>query len=145
MKTGITNSVDNRNSFSAFQQDTVLPLGADYITVNFWAWTQTTENPNMALPAIPRTSQIEEVFGPDAGDIQYVLLENRTTGYYSYIFWQRWDYRFWQNINIQIPLNALTFAPGNTVRLKFGTFNNGTGGITAMYVDDAKLEFCDLP
>lgn len=31
---------------------------------------------------------------------------------------------------------------GATIMLQWGTFNNGTGGITSMYVDDVILQVC---
>ena len=37
--------------------------------------------------------------------------------------------------------NLLTYA-GDSIYIHFGTYNDGYGGITAMYVDDAELEVC---
>ncbi len=37
----------------------------------------------------------------------------------------------------------LTAYAGQTVELKYGTFNDGEGGVTAMYVDDVTVTICE--
>jgi len=44
-----------------------------------------------------------------------------------------------QNTN---DIRHMTAAAGQTVKLCFGVYNNGCGGVTAMYVDDVSLETC---
>ena len=34
---------------------------------------------------------------------------------------------------------------GQTIKLQFGVYNNGGGGVTGMYLDDASLELCFAP
>ncbi len=50
--------------------------------------------------------------------------------------------------------NAQTWTPyefdlslyaGRTFYLYFGVYNNGTGNVTAMYVDDVSLQVCPAP
>ena len=45
---------------------------------------------------------------------------------------------------MKVPID-MTYKPYNgwPIRLQFGTFNNGYGGVTSMYVDDVTL--CTVP
>jgi bacillopeptidase F (M6 metalloprotease family) len=36
----------------------------------------------------------------------------------------------------------LTVYAGSTIKLQFGTYNDGFGGVTAMYVDDVSMQIC---
>jgi bacillopeptidase F (M6 metalloprotease family) len=43
----------------------------------------------------------------------------------------------WTNMSFDLSGYA-----GTTIILQWGTFNNGTNGITSMYVDDVTLQVC---
>ena len=75
----------------------------------------------------------ELVFGEAAlsADVQYVLVLNQYGYIVETLVWQlkntqSWDYQEFDLLKYK----------GQTIRLQFGTYNNGYGGISSMYVDD---------
>jgi hypothetical protein len=80
-----------------------------------------------------------ENFGeqPLAGDMQYVLLLDQYGYVLETLWWERWNYNVWMPLSFD-----LTEYAGRSVRIQFGTYNDGGDGITAMYVDDAYLDVC---
>jgi len=119
MLTGIVNPFHNRYSYSDFAQYTVIPSGS-IASLNFFANFKSN----------------------DVGfDRQYLLVLNN---------WGYWiDTLMWKSSRnsagwVQVPIN-MTGKPYNgwPIRLQFGAFNNGWGGITAMYIDDVTL--CTIP
>jgi hypothetical protein len=41
--------------------------------------------------------------------------------------------------------NLQNYAGQTTIRLYFGVYNNGSGGVTVMYMDDVSLQVCPAP
>jgi hypothetical protein len=71
-----------------------------------------------------------------SGDVQYILVLD-TNGYWlDTLLWDR-SSSGWT----QLQYNLSRFR-GQTIRLQFGTYNNGYGGVTSMYVDDVSLVAC---
>ncbi len=118
-----------------------LPYNASSIRLRFWQFPIATgmyaQSADRPLPEKPALGE-PLVLGPDAGDLQYVLVLDPWDNILSYKQWtlsnaQRWVYSG--------DLGLLQFA-GQTIKLQFGTFNDGWGGVAAMYVDDVNLEVC---
>ena len=88
------------------------------------------------LPAEPAVGQkIEEA--ALSGDIQMVLILDYYDNVISTLMWglsnsQTWQYR---------EFDLIAFR-GYTIKIYFGTYNDGWGGVTAQYFDDASLEVC---
>lgn len=70
-------------------------------------------------------------------DAQYVLVLNEQEQNIGTVLWQRRDDQAWTYHTAD-----LSGYVGRTVKLQFGVFNNGQGGVTGMYVDDVSLLIC---
>jgi hypothetical protein len=137
MRTGITDPDDNRYSYSDAYQLVTIPSGADSAILRLWLFPGSDETlTGLALPE----PLLGTLFGESAlaSDVQYVLILDRYGNWLDTLFWnlrdtRRWEYR---------EYNLRPWA-GQTIRLQFGTYNDGGGaGVTYMYVDDFSLEIC---
>jgi len=72
-----------------------------------------------------------------SGDVQYVLILDWYGNWIDTLLWQRKDTQAWALHSFDLSRYA-----GDYVRVQFGTYNDGWGGVTAMYVDDASLQVC---
>jgi len=137
MRTGITASAHNRYSYSDFRQTVAIPSWARSAVFSFWEYPSSGESANVPVPAIPEG----EVFAlePMAGDVQYLLILNSWLNWIDTLVWQRSDARAW--VYHAYDLVALGYR-SDTISLQFGTYNNGWGGVTSMYVDNASLLAC---
>lgn len=132
MLAGITSRWDNTESFSIFTQSIKIPEVATDAALNYWIYARTTESQTaVPLAAVP-TGDIEDssIQATLAGDAQYLAIKD-AEGNLHYILWQREDSEGWENLTAD-----LTPYTGQTVELRFGVYNDGDGGVTAMYVDD---------
>jgi len=137
MRTGIINAAYNKYSYSDAYQLVAVPAGATSIQVNMWIFPSSSEVSNAPM----EEPKVGELFGtqPLASDAQYVLLLNQYGYLEQVLLWQRSNAQAWTNVVLNI--NASKYA-GQTIRIQFGTYNDGYGGITSMYVDDAMLNVC---
>jgi len=85
-------------------------------------------------PPIVPTSSLDRAKLSD--DAQMVLLFDRH-GVQHVLTFQRLNEGHW--VYYEHDLNAFR---GQAVTLYFGVFNNGLGGVTAMWVDDVALRVC---
>jgi len=53
------------------------------------------------------------------------------------LVWQRSNSQSWNNMQPDLHVYA-----GQQIMLQWDTYNDGTGGMTAMYVDDVTLQAC---
>jgi hypothetical protein len=72
-----------------------------------------------------------------SGDLQYVLVLDQYQNWIGTLVWQLSNTQSWTNMQFDLSGYA-----GRQIMLQWGTYNNGTGGITAMYVDDVSLQAC---
>ena len=72
-----------------------------------------------------------------AGDAQYILLRSTTNSSFDTLLWMLKNKRQWQYYEFDL-INYR----GQTRNLQFGTYNDGSGGVTAMFVDDVELLIC---
>ncbi|NJD60890.1 MAG: carboxypeptidase regulatory-like domain-containing protein [Anaerolineae bacterium] len=135
MRTGITNSADNTYSYSDFRQVVSIPSNANHVTLNMWVYPQSSGTTLGSLPMPERT----QFFGlePMADDSQYLLVLDQNQYWIDTLLWMRSNSQVWTN-NI---MDLKEFA-GRTIMLQWGTYNNGTGGISSMFVDDVSLQAC---
>jgi hypothetical protein len=139
MRIGIVNPWDNRFSYSSIQQTLTIPQTARNTTLRFWLWPTTTGRTADKLqpPALVPTELSGGTLAPLADDVQMVLLFDQA-GTQHVLLFQRQNFGGWA----PYEMNLDRFA-GQRVTLYFGVFNNGTGGITGMYLDDVSLVFCN--
>ncbi len=80
-----------------------------------------------------------EVFGKESpgGDVQYLLILDRFGYWIDTLLWQRSNAGEWtfKSVNLDRYIGA-------TIKLQFGTYNDGLGGVSSMHVDDVSLQVC---
>jgi len=121
-----------------------IPAGAASATLDFWWYPISTEGPLAATTAKQsELALLTQAFAGEtpaevmAGDRQYVLILNTSGQVLKSLLWTRSDARTWQRATFDLAAYR-----GLTVRLAFGTYNDGTGGTTALYSDDATITVC---
>lgn len=135
MRTGIVNPVDNTYSYSDFRQVVTIPSNTHHVTLGMWVYPVSGESPLDIIPQPLRT----EYFGSEAleFDTQYLLVLDQNQRWIDTLLWMRSDSQLWTNVQLDLSNYA-----GWKIMLQWGTYNNGTGGITSMYVDDVTLQAC---
>ena len=139
--------VYNAYSYSSTRQLVHIPSDATSITLKYWeysisTWALTEAELAQSEPpgGLEVGKPVEQVLAPDdPNDLQYVLLMDYNNNILQWLRNQSNDNQAW--VYREIPINASLFR-GWDVRIQFGSFNNGWGGVAAMYVDDAALEVC---
>lgn len=130
------NPADNVFSYSSAFQAVQLPTGIQTLTLSLWWYPVSTEG-----DLEPETSAVEETtlqavaagVAPASsltGDRQYVLLTDEQNTVLARLLWTRSDAENWQPATFD-----LTAFAGNTVRLHVGVYNDGSAGVTALYMD----------
>jgi hypothetical protein len=135
MRTGIIDSADNTYSYSDFRQVVSIPSNANHITLGMWVYPISGESALSFLPEPLRT----QYFGLEqmSSDVQYLLILDQNQNWVDTKIWMRSNSQVWANMTFDLSKYA-----GWTIMLQWGSYNNGTGGITAMYVDDVTLQSC---
>lgn len=136
LRAGIVSPADNRYSYSSVQQTVFIPAGPPSVALRFNLFATTTGTRAAALipPPIVPTSPLDRAKLAD--DVQLVLLFD-SAGRQHVLLYQRQWYSQWQQHTFDLSPYR-----GQAVTLYFGVFNNGTGGVTGMYVDDVSLSYC---
>jgi surface antigen len=135
MRVGIIDSDDNVLSYSSARQLVSIPADADLAVLRFWLYAVSGEAGSRAVPPRDSVSLAEEALLAD--DAQYVLVLNEANSRIATLLWQRRDDQTWTYHEADL----LPYA-GRTIKLQFGVYNNGEGGVTGMYVDDVSLDVC---
>jgi hypothetical protein len=139
MRVGILNPADNRYSYSSARQLVAIPANATSATLRFWLYPVSGEPPaNLSLPARLLTLMTQDA--TLYGDAQYVDLLDQNDQRLTELLWQRRDDQVWMYHQFDLMAYA-----GQTIKLYFGAYNDGAGGVTGMYVDDVSLEVCTYP
>ena len=97
-------------------------------------------------PLAPQPTAAEFEITAFAGDVQYVLILDPGPNpedpvddtLIETLLWMRSDAQQWQLFNFDISKYA-----GTSIKVQIGTYNDGSGGVSAMYADDVSLELCD--
>ncbi len=133
---GIVHPPDNVYSYSSAQQTIFIPAGPPSVALSFqlFATTTGTRAASLVPPPIVPTSPLDKAQLAD--DVQMVLLFDSAGRQHVLLFQRQW-YNQWQRH--VIDLSAFR---GQAVTLYFGVFNNGTGGITGMAVDEVAVTYC---
>jgi hypothetical protein len=142
MRTGIYYQAHNRYSYSDFRQGVTLPWGISSARVGFWAYRLTNEPTTASVPMLSR-EELSNMDGtlklsPEEGDLQYLLILNRFLTLVDWVDSGRTHDPVWRYFEYNIPTQYW----GTRIYLQWGTYNNGWGGVTSMYIDDATLTTC---
>jgi hypothetical protein len=136
MRTGIVVPADNTFSYSDFRQGTNIPSNTNHTTLSMWIYPLSGEVLEGSLPPKPVLgSNLSEL--QLSGDVQYLLVMDANYNILEVPMWQLSDSQTWTKLQFD-----LSDYRGWTILLQWGTFNNGSGGISAMYVDDVTLQGC---
>jgi len=135
MRTGIVDPTDNIESWSSARQSVTIAADAESATLRFWLYPLSDEPTTLAVLSQPLTFPLEETVLD--GDVQYVLILNDSNVVIERVVWQLRDDQAWTYHEADL----LDYA-GRTIKLQFGTYNDGWGGVSSMYVDDVALEVC---
>ncbi len=136
LRTGIINTQDNVFSYSSGRQAVYIPANASTAQLKFWRYAisgETTSNLSLGIP----TGRLLGTSVLSSNDLQYVIIVDANNNWIGTLLWQLSNNRTWTKEQFDL----LDYA-GMTIKVQFGTFNNGTGGVTAMYVDDVSLQVC---
>ncbi len=136
MRTGIFNSDYDLKSFSIFSQVVNIPAGASSATLTFYLYQKSTD-PTATDGAGITLPGIQSLDGSPR-DINYVGLYDLNDNLVAdFLVWERSNARIWTGYSF----NLIGFN-GKSLRIKFGTYNDGEDGITSMYVDAVSLMAC---
>jgi len=136
MRVGIVEPADNRYSYSSARQWVTIPSDVISATLRFWLYPLSGEPAALEAPTGPLATTVEEA--ALSGDAQYVLILNEYEQWIDApLLWQRSDDRAWTFHQFDLMAYA-----GRTIKLHFGVYNDGWGGVTGMYLDDVSLELC---
>ena len=135
MRLGIVNAGDNTYSYSDAQQTVYIPTGISRVTLRFWAYPQSGDARTVPWPTISMLGDIRLL--NLSYDVQYLLILDKYSTWIDTLLWQARDDRQWLFYEFDLTRYA-----GQTIKLQFGAYNTGYGGVTSMYLDDASLEIC---
>ncbi len=149
MRTGIPSGGANVASYSPIEQafalpavPAQLPLGA---TLRFWhynVWGDGTagmvEQPPPDPSTLPRTET--ELAEAQLGTDFFYVIAIEDDGTIHWLLVERVNQPSWRQTTVDLRPYA-----GQHLRLQFGTYNNGSGGISRTFVDDVSLRICPPP
>jgi hypothetical protein len=147
MQTGIVYAY-NRYSYSDAWQTVYIPTTASSANLNMYVKMYSTEAPlGNEQPDDNHLAESDPHFAtgatwgdsPLAYDAMYILILNPYTGAI------RQTLRTWtaRNNDWKLQTFDLTAYRGQSIRIQFGTYNDGYGGVTAMFADDVRVDVCD--
>lgn len=141
LRTGIVIPGDNVRSYSSAQQTILLPTNAGSLTLHAW-WRPLSGEGDLPVTA---ASEPEAVLAAAAGvepaapasDRQYALLLDIDGNILERMLWTRSNANAWRELSYDLTAHA-----GQTVRIHFGSYNDGINGVTSLFVDDVSLTHC---
>jgi hypothetical protein len=135
MRAGIVAPDPPLHSYSSFQQTVTIPSNATSATLRFWLYPRSSGTTAQGGPTRPVPATVQRAL--HMGDAQYLLILNQSGAWIGTAFWERRSDNAW----VSRQYDLMGYA-GQTIKLHFGVYNNGYGGITSMHVDDVSLQVC---
>jgi hypothetical protein len=135
MRVGIVDPADNVYSYSSARQFVTIPDDGSSATLRFWLYPLSGDAGTLDPPPDPLPVAVD--MGPLSTDAQYVLILDENGDWIDTLLWQLSDDGEWTYHEYDMSPWA-----GQTIKLHFGVYNDGAGGVTGMYVDDALLQIC---
>lgn len=135
MRTGIKYLAHNTFSYSDFGQVIKVPSWANSAVLSMYLYNLSGEPTSTLLPEQPKAAEFGEAVL--AGDVQYLLVLDIYGNWIDTLIWQRLNEGYWKYVSINLSKYA-----GHTIKLQWGTYNDGWGGVTSMFVDDVSLIAC---
>ena len=136
---------NNRESWSRWHShEFVIPSDASSATVQMFYFPYTSESVAPSIKQLPNSVGFDTA-APDApsfiGDFQYIaLIDANTDVILGHVMQVRRNDQAWVDSG---ALSLLAFANTNRrVKLEFGTYNDGWGGVSNTYFDDVVVNVC---
>jgi YVTN family beta-propeller protein len=145
MRTGIESGADVF-SYSSGYQAVAVPANTASATLHFRWLAVSAELPpgGLLVPPAPSSELLRSFAAGEmpesvaaSGDTQYVLVLDQNGKTLQSLIWTLSNAGKWQEATFDLKAYA-----GQTIRLHFGTYNDGNGQKSAMYVDDVSLIQC---
>jgi hypothetical protein len=133
MRVGIDDPDENAFGYSSARQTMTIPHDAMSATLRFWLYSLSGE---IRTDRAPQRRYDTRAANPTE-DTQYALVLDQQSQPIGELLWQLSDGQRWEVYERDLLMYA-----GQTIKLHFGVYNDGSGGVTAMYVDDVSLELC---
>jgi hypothetical protein len=135
MRTGMYYWWQNTYSYSDFGQQITIPAWASTVDLTYYALDLSGESSFAPLPDAPVGGKLQDA--TLAGDVQYLLVLDTWGNILRTLLWQRRnDGTFGSHWNI------LDDFIGQTIKLQWGTYNDGYNGVSSMWVDDVSVQAC---
>ncbi len=135
MRTGIVAAGDNRYSYSSTSQTIAIPSNATTARLYIWLYPQTTETMTTLSEEFQTGDRPNFSEATEGSDAQYVLILDQNGNVLETLIWMRSNNRYWT----QHQFNLTKWA-GRTIQIHIGTYNDGKGGVTALYADDVSVQ-----
>ncbi len=147
MRTGITDASQNKYSYSSTRQPIRIPAGTTSAILRLWLYPISSDTSTLAMPSLPTGVEMDnEALGSDG---QYVLVVDPENDPYDpdtgilleTLLWMRSNDQQWGLYEFNLSKYASS-TQDVWIKVQAGTYNDGVGGVTSMYVDDVSLELC---
>jgi len=139
MQTGIPVGDTNHQSFSEFYQDISIPFSASSATLSFYVYTTSDDTSTSSFSSPPQVGDSWNNPSIPEVDTQYAYIMDTIGNVLErLLWWSASDTNSWTYLEFD-----LSDYRGETVRILFGSYNDGVGGNTAMWVDDVFLNACE--
>jgi hypothetical protein len=140
MRTGIVSSDPNQNIFSYSSARQGVSLSNDDTSALLSLWVYPISGETTLSLAMPELT-FGEPFGTESftGDFQYILILDQYDNLLETLDIGLSNSQTWTHKSFDLSYYIGSY---NTIKVQFGTYNNGYGGMSAMYVDDVTLEVC---
>ena len=137
MRTGINDTNLNVLSYSSARQKIKISNDATSALLSLWVYPISGET-SLTLAGPELT--IGEQFGTEAfsQDFQYILILDQYGNLVETLDNTLSNSQTWTHKSFDLS----NYIGWGTIMVQFGSFNNGYGGVTSMYVDDVTLEVC---
>lgn len=151
MRTGIAQGGTNLESYSPVEQALQIPAlpgpgSASTVRLSFWRYNVWGDGAaTTVLGALPAPDEMPRTLAAlqattFATDFFYVIAVKDNGAIDWLLPLERVNNPTWRQITVDLSAYA-----GQHIRLQFGTYNNGSGGISRTYVDDVSLQVCPPP
>ena len=137
MRAGITEHDRSILCQDSTIQKVNIPDEATDATLEFWLYPMSSEPEYLKLPTI--LENLDKIDAASWGDVQVVIIYDAVGNELERPVHMRRSDADWLPYSFDLSQYA-----GETIQIYFGVINNGTYGITSMYVDDVTLSSCEV-
>lgn len=136
MRLGIVETSENTYSYSDMNQAIHIPANVQSATLTFWTYPMSGDAGPIPTPA-PRLLGQPRLTEGIPYDVQYLLILDTYENWIDTLLWECSDAQRWVWHEMDLGEYA-----GRTIKLHYGAYNTGSGGVTAMYLDDVSVQVC---